>query len=164
MTNLTTTQKNILATAALLNGSIYPLPPNLKGGAATKVVGALRAKNFIDNDGMITELGRNAVDPNRQNKMDNDAFAASMGRGIPEEAPATANEPPAHGPGPDFSDDAVVQAWNDNMPADAAAYHEEMNAASEEPDGPDDNDDPPRSLFCPMTECAEQSPLPAGWD
>jgi hypothetical protein len=150
MTNLTTTQKNILATAALLNGSIYPLPPNLKGGAATKVVDALRAKNLIDSDGMITEMGRNAVDPDRQNKLDNDAFAASMGRGIPAEAPATADEPPTHGPGPDFSDDAVAQAWSDNMPAEDAAYHAEMNAASEEPDGPDDYDNPPIGIIVPM--------------
>ena len=144
MTNLTPTQKNILATAALLNGSIYPLPPNLKGGAVTKVVESMKAKGFIDNDGMITELGRNALDPNRQNKLDDDAFAASMGRVIPEEAPATSTGTL------DMSTDEGAAAWNANMPADAAAYHEEMNAASEEPDGPDDYNDPPRSLFCPM--------------
>ncbi|MEO5364686.1 MAG: DUF3489 domain-containing protein, partial [Magnetococcus sp. DMHC-8] len=32
----------------------------------------------------------------------------------------------------------------------AAAYHEEMAAASEEPDGPDDYDEPPRSIIVPM--------------
>ena len=130
MVNITPTQRSILATAAVLNGSIYPLPPNLKGGAAMKVVDSMQAKGFIDNDGMITELGRNAVDPNRQNKL--------------EEAPATSTEPL------DLSTDEGAAAWNANMPEDAKAYHEEMNAASEEPEGPDDYDEPPRSLFCPM--------------
>ena len=144
MTNLTPTQKNILATAAVLNGSIYPLPPNLKGGAVTKVVEAMRARGFIDSDGMITELGRNTVDPNRQNKLDNDAFAASMGRVVPEETPATSTGPL------DLSTDEGAAAWDANMPEEDKAYHEEMNAASEEPEGPDDYDEPPCSIFCPM--------------
>ncbi len=126
MTNLTPAQQTVLAAALnRTDGSIHPLPEHIKGGAAKKVVEALRAKHLIDEAGrLLNDSGGLLKTP--------------------------ADEPPAHGPGPDFSDDAVVQAWNDNMPADAAAHHEEMNAASEEPDGPDDYDDPPRSLFSPM--------------
>ncbi|MBF0402156.1 MAG: DUF3489 domain-containing protein [Magnetococcales bacterium] len=127
MANLTATQQAIIDSARDdVNGSIYPLPANLKGGAAQKVVAALKAKGLIDDNGILTT--RTPV-------------TAEMAR---------ADETPAHGPGPDFSDDAVAQAWSDNMPEADKAYHEEMNAASEEPDGPDDYDDPPRSLFCPM--------------
>ena len=126
MTNLTPAQQTVLEAAIKrADGSIHPLPAHIKGGAAKKVVEALRAKNLIDDAGRLLNDSGGLLKP-------------------------PANEPPAHGPGPDFSDDAVVQAWNDNMPAEDAAYHEEMNAASEEPEGPDDYDDPPRSLFCPM--------------
>ena len=126
MNTLTPAQQTVL-TAAInrADGSIYPLPDNMKGAAAKKVVDALRNKNLIDDAGrLLNDSGGLLKTP--------------------------VKEPPAHGPGPDFSDDAVVQGWNDNMPAEDAAYHAEMNAASEEPDGPDDYDDPPRSIIVLM--------------
>ncbi len=126
MNTLTPAQQTVLAAAInRADGSIYPLPDNIKGAAAKKVVEALRTKNLIDDSGCLLNDSGGLLKP-------------------------PINEPPAHGPGPDFSDDAVVQAWNDNMPAEDAAYHAEMNAASEEPDGPDDYDDPPRSIIVPM--------------
>ena len=134
MTNLTPTQQTVLEAAInRADGSIHPLPAHIKGGAAKKVIDALRAKGLINEDGrLLNDSGGLLKTPDQTTAL------------------ATVDELPAHGPGPDFSDDAVVQAWNDNMPTDAAAYHEEMNAASEEPEGPDDYDDPPRSLFSPM--------------
>ena len=64
MSNLTTTQQTILeAAAGRADGSIYPLPGNIKGGAAKKVVEALLAKYLIDDAGRITTLGQNTVDP-----------------------------------------------------------------------------------------------------
>ena len=126
MNTLTPAQQTVLAAALnRADGSIHPLPEHLKGGAAKKVVEALRTKNLIDDAGRLLNDSGGLLKP-------------------------PVNEPPAHGPGPDFSDDAVLQAWNANMPAEDAAYHEEMNAACEELDGPDDYDDPPRSLFSPM--------------
>ena len=127
MTTLTTTQQAVIDGARdNADGSIYPLPPNLKGGAALKVVAALKAKGLIDDNGILATRSRTITALER------------------------ADEPPAHGPGPDFSDDAVAQAWSDNMPEADKAYHEEMNAASEEPDGPDDSDDPPIGIIVPM--------------
>ena len=40
------------------DGSIYPLPANLKGGAAQKVVAALKAKGLIDDNGILTTRSR----------------------------------------------------------------------------------------------------------
>lgn len=120
MTNLTPAQKTILEAAAnRADGSIHPLPEHIKGGAVKKVIDALNAKGLINDAGLILNDSGGLLKVPAQTT-----------------ALATADEPPAHGPGPDFSDDAVVQA--------------EMNAASEELKGPDDYNDPPRSSFCPM--------------
>ena len=145
MSNLTPAQQSTLESAAgRANGSIYPLPGNIKGGATKKVIKALHQQGLIEeietDVWRITKAGYAAIGMQHPPEMEEES----------DKVPATADEPPAHGPGPDFSDDAIAQAWSDNMPADAAAYHEEMNAASEEQDGPDDHDDPPRSLFSPM--------------
>ena len=49
MTKLTDTQAIILSTAANRDGQIaLPLPDSLRGGAATKVVGAMLAKGFLE--------------------------------------------------------------------------------------------------------------------
>ena len=122
MTNLTPAQQTILETATgRADGSIHPLPDRIKGGAAKKVIDALKAKGFIDDTDRITTLGHSTVDPNWK---------------VPSEGPL------------DLSTDEGAAAWNANMPEEDKAYHEEMNAASEEPDGPDDYDEPPCSIFC----------------
>ena len=124
MTNLTPAQQTILeAAAGRADGSIHPLPDRIKGGAAKKVIDALKAKGFIDDTDRITTLGHSTVDPNWK---------------VLSEAPL------------DLGTDEGAAAWNANMPEEDKAYHEEMNAASEEPDGPDDYDEPPCSIFCPM--------------
>ena len=65
MANLTQTQQTILeAAAGRADGSIHPLPNNIKGGAAKNVIGALQSRNLIDDTDCITTLGRKAVDPN----------------------------------------------------------------------------------------------------
>ena len=145
MSNLTPAQQSTLESAAgRANGSIYPLPGNIKGGATKKVIKALHQQGLIEeietDVWRITKAGYAAIGMQHPPEMEEES----------DKVPATADEPPAHGPGPDFSDDAVAQAWNDNMPAEDAAYHAEMNAASEEPDGPDDYDEPPRSIIVPM--------------
>ncbi len=135
MSNLTETQQITLEAAAKRpNGSIHPLPGNVKGGAAKKVMKALHQQGLIEE--IETDVWRITK-----------AGYTAIGMEHPAEIE---DEPPAHGPGPDFSDDAVVQAWNDNMPAEDAAYHEEMAAACEEPDGPDDYDTPPIGIIIPM--------------
>lgn len=49
MTKLTDTQAIILSAAAQRDGQIaLPLPESLRGGAATKVVGAMLAKGFLE--------------------------------------------------------------------------------------------------------------------
>ena len=49
MTKLTDTQAIILSAASQRDGHIaLPLPGSLRGGAATKVVGAMLAKNFLE--------------------------------------------------------------------------------------------------------------------
>ena len=64
MTTLTTTQETVLkAAAAREDGSIHPMPTNLKGGVAKKVIAALAAKNLIDENGVITTLGLDAIHP-----------------------------------------------------------------------------------------------------
>uniref|UniRef100_UPI00102AE0B7 DUF3489 domain-containing protein n=1 Tax=Candidatus Magnetaquicoccus inordinatus TaxID=2496818 RepID=UPI00102AE0B7 len=90
---------------------------------------------------------------------------AAIGMEAPQEIE---DDAPAHGPGLDFSDDTVVQAWIDNMPAEDAAYHEEMAAACEEPDGPDDYDNPPIGIIVPMDPAdlprTEDNEVPADAD
>ncbi|MBF0190232.1 MAG: DUF3489 domain-containing protein [Magnetococcales bacterium] len=69
MSELTTTQETVLlAAAGRTNGSIHPMPTNIRGGAATKVTAALVAKNLIDENGVITTLGLNVADPNWNTK------------------------------------------------------------------------------------------------
>ncbi|MBF0098735.1 MAG: DUF3489 domain-containing protein [Magnetococcales bacterium] len=132
MSNLTETQQTILEAAAKrANGSIHPLPGNVKGGAAKKVIKALHQQGLIEE--IETDVWR----------ITKEGYAA-IGMEVPQEIE---EDSPAHGPGPDFSDDAVVQAWNDNMPAEDAAYHAGMAAACEEPDGTDDYDDPPIGII-----------------
>ena len=49
MTKLTDTQRTVLTAASRReDGAILPLPKNLKGGAATKVVDALIRKDFVE--------------------------------------------------------------------------------------------------------------------
>ena len=49
MTKLTDTQRTVLTAASQRkDGAILPLPKNLKGGAATKVVDALIRKGFVE--------------------------------------------------------------------------------------------------------------------
>ncbi|GAB0057931.1 hypothetical protein SIID45300_02265 [Candidatus Magnetaquicoccaceae bacterium FCR-1] len=62
MNELTTTQRTVLEAAINhLNGSIHPLPGNLKGEAARKVIKSLLKKDLIEEDGpetwRITETG-----------------------------------------------------------------------------------------------------------
>ena len=135
MSNLTETQQTTLEAAAKrANGSIHPLPGNVKGGAAKKVIKALHQQGLIEeietDVWRITKAGYAAIDMEAPQEIEDDS--------------------PAHGPGPDFSDDAVVQDWNDNMLAEEAAYHAEMSAACEEPDAPDDYDNPPIGIIVPM--------------
>ncbi|MBF0308584.1 MAG: DUF3489 domain-containing protein [Magnetococcales bacterium] len=55
MNELTTTQKSILeAAAARSNGSIHPLPENVRGGAAKKVIDSLHRQGLIEGDGTDT--------------------------------------------------------------------------------------------------------------
>ncbi|MBF0311719.1 MAG: hypothetical protein HQL56_19585, partial [Magnetococcales bacterium] len=55
MNELTTTQQIILEAAINhLNGSIHPLPGNLKGEAAKKVIKSLLKKGLIEEDGPET--------------------------------------------------------------------------------------------------------------
>ncbi|MBF0339483.1 MAG: DUF3489 domain-containing protein [Magnetococcales bacterium] len=66
MNELTPTQKTILEAAiGHLNGSIHPLPENLKGEAARKVIKCLLKKELIEEDGheawRITEAGYRAI-------------------------------------------------------------------------------------------------------
>ena len=145
MTNLTTAQQTILETAAgRADGSIHPLPDHIKGGAAKKVIKALRNGGMIDDTDCITTLGRNAVDPDQTDSEQIDETTTTPEQPVEADALATSEGPL------DLGTDEGAAAWNANMPEDAKAYHEEMNAASEEPDGPDDYDEPPCSIFCPM--------------
>ena len=85
MTNLTETQRTVLTTAASRdNGAILPLPAHIRGGAATKVINALRTA------GLITDAPH-SISP---------AGLAAIGRSLITEAPqpeqeALVPEPPA---------------------------------------------------------------------
>lgn len=69
MNELTTTQKIVLQAAAdRENGSIHPMPTNLRGGAAANVTVALVAKHLIDENGVITTLGLDAMRPDSNAK------------------------------------------------------------------------------------------------
>lgn len=54
MKKLSNAQQTVLDAAANRpDGSIYPLPPTLKGGAAKKVVTSLKSKGLIDDEGRL---------------------------------------------------------------------------------------------------------------
>jgi len=58
MTKLTDTQLTVLtATSRREHGSILPLPKNLKGGAATKVVDALIRKGYVERIAEVSPAG-----------------------------------------------------------------------------------------------------------
>jgi hypothetical protein len=95
MTKLTDTQLTVLAAASRReDGAILPLPKNLKGGAATKVVEALIRKGFverivddhpaIDDILKITGAGLTAMNADP----DGGVRAADVGRST-ESAPST---------------------------------------------------------------------------
>ncbi|MBF0140111.1 MAG: DUF3489 domain-containing protein [Magnetococcales bacterium] len=64
MTTLTQTQTTVIkAAASRPNGSIYPMPTNLKGNALKKVIESLQSKNMIDEHGTITTLGLDIATP-----------------------------------------------------------------------------------------------------
>ena len=108
MTKLTDTQAIILSAASQRDGHIaLPLPDSLRGGAATKVVGAMLAKNFLEeveadmrND---EPVWRETGDGHGVTLVATDAGVAAIGI-EPENAnpaPAGATDAPTEEPAPD---------------------------------------------------------------
>lgn len=145
MTNLTPAQQTTLeAAASRADGSIHPLPDHIKGGAARSVTNALRTKGLINNADHITTLGHCTVDPDWTESEQTNETIEAMEQPVDEDSPTTSEAPL------DLGTDEGAAACSANMPEADKAFHEEMNAASDEPDGPEDYDDPPQSLLCPM--------------
>jgi Protein of unknown function (DUF3489) len=113
MTRLSDTQAVILGAAAQRDsGAVLPLPETLKlkGGAADKVLGSLKAKGLIDHQGIprgddppplcITRAGLAAigVEPEgEETQVGAPASAATDAPATPAEAGVQAVEGPAHG-------------------------------------------------------------------
>ncbi|MBF0140252.1 MAG: DUF3489 domain-containing protein [Magnetococcales bacterium] len=109
MNDLTKTQETILVAATTReDGSIYPMPEHIKGGAVNKVLASLRAKGLITEDDKIpmhvlvvldpdfkSVRGQylNRIEAEQKTKEDADAFAAQQG--MVWDWQVQANEPPA---------------------------------------------------------------------
>ncbi|HAT49005.1 MAG TPA: hypothetical protein DCS88_01550 [Alphaproteobacteria bacterium] len=107
MNDLTKTQETILVAATTReDGSIYPMPDHIKGGAINKVLASLRAKGLITNDDKIpmhvlmildpdskSARGQylNRIDAEQKTKEDAEAFANQQG--MVWDWPGQANEP-----------------------------------------------------------------------
>ena len=109
MTKLTDTQAIILSTAANRDGQIaLPLPDNLRGGAAAKVIGAMLAKCFLEEVEADMRNGepvwRETGDGHGVTLAATDAGLAAIGI-EPEDAntvPAGATDAPTAEPAPDI--------------------------------------------------------------
>jgi hypothetical protein len=108
MTKLSDTQALILSAAAQRPEHIaLPLPESLRGGAAAKVVGAMLAKNFLQEVDADTRKGepiwRETGDGHGVTLVATDAGLAAIG--IEQEdantAPTGANDAPSDAPAPD---------------------------------------------------------------
>jgi hypothetical protein len=142
MTTLTTTQQAVIDGARDdVNGSIYPLPPNLKGGAAKKVVAALQAKGLIDDNGILTTRSRTIT-------------ALDDAEPDAPTAPESADEPPAFSPvEPDTcqttaldNDDQPVVAGTPETATECDTGEQVADQASDQPTALD-NDDQPATPF-----------------
>ncbi|MBF0602151.1 MAG: DUF3489 domain-containing protein [Nitrospirae bacterium] len=107
MNDLTKTQETIIVAATTReDGSIYPMPPHIKGGAINKVLASLRAKGLIDNEDKIAMHVLMVIDPDFKSargqhmtrvessqiaKEDAEAFASQQG--MVWDWPGQANEP-----------------------------------------------------------------------
>lgn len=108
MTKLSDTQAIILSAAAQREDRIaLPLPDSLRGGAATKVVGAMLAKGFLQEVDADTRKGepvwRETGDGHGVTLVATDAGFAAIGI-EPEDAPSAptgATEAPTEQPAPD---------------------------------------------------------------
>ncbi|MBF0436923.1 MAG: DUF3489 domain-containing protein [Magnetococcales bacterium] len=108
MNDLTETQETILVAATTReDGSIYPMPEHIKGGAVNKVLASLRAKGLITEDDKIpmhvlvvldpdfkSVRGQylNRIEAEQKTKEDADAFASQQG--MVWDWQVQANEPP----------------------------------------------------------------------
>ena len=114
MTKLSDTQAIILSAAAQREDRIaLPLPESLRGGAAAKVVGAMLAKNFLQEVDADTRKGelmwRETGDGHGVTLVATDAGLAAIGIETEgADAPAGANEAPIEEPATDTPTEAAA--------------------------------------------------------
>ncbi|MBF0115823.1 MAG: DUF3489 domain-containing protein [Magnetococcales bacterium] len=163
MSNLTETQQTIPEAAAKrANGSIHPLPGNVKGGAAKKVIKSMHQQGLIEeietDVWRITKAGYAAIGKEAPQEIEEESDSTNTGGAETADNENNNQElEPNHEEMADNQDEPNIE--------EDAAYHAENAVACEESDGTDDYDNPPQSIFCPMDQAdLPQAPIDAPAD